>query len=419
MEPGELSDQGTSGQTRAGRLGALARRAAPLLAAGIVGGGVAVGVGAAVGLDGGTTTVVREVAAAETSSREPASSPAVGEPDGELSVQEIYERSAPGVVQITAVSEVEAFDPFDPFGPQSRQQRALGSGFVIDKSGHIVTNYHVVEGAEEVDVSFSGGESVRAQVVGVDPSTDLAVLKVDTESRALTPLPLGDSDTVAVGDPVVAIGNPFGLERTVTAGIVSAIQRQITAPDGFTIDNVIQTDAQINRGNSGGPLLDARGEVIGVNSQIETGGAGGNVGIGFAVPINTVREVATQLIETGRVEHAFLGVEVQTITPEIADTFRLPVDEGVLVAAVRPDSPADQAGLRGGDTTATVNGQTWILGGDVITSVDGRAVTDAEELRRIVLAKRPGDTIALEVARDTETLTISVELGRRPATPTG
>ena len=282
----------------------------------------------------------------ETASPDSAAAPS-SQADGQnLTVQEIYRRAGPGVVQIIAGSAASADGSFSPFGPQGRT--ALGSGFVIDRTGHIVTNYHVVEGAEEVAVNFSSGdEQVPATVVGVDPSTDLAVLKVDVSGSALTPLPLGDSDGVEVGDPVVAIGNPFGLERTVTAGIVSALQREITAPNGFTIDHAIQTDASINHGNSGGPLLDAQGEVIGVNSQIQSGGVDGNVGIGFAVPVNTVRQIASQLIETGKVERAFLGIEMQTITPELAGSFRLAVDHGVLISAVRPGSPAEKAGLAG------------------------------------------------------------------------
>jgi S1-C subfamily serine protease len=225
---------------------------------------------------------------------------------------------------------------------------------------------------------------------------------------------------VQVGDPVVAIGNPFGLERTVTAGIVSALQREIQSPNGFDIDQVIQTDAQINGGNSGGPLLNAQGEVIGVNSQIETGGTGlGNVGIGFAIPVNTVREVAAQLIETGKVERAFLGIEMQTISEEAARELRLPVDAGVLVATVRPGSPAAEADLRGGETTAVVNGETWVLGGDVIVKADGEPIANADQLRDVVLSKRPGDELTLEINRDGETLTLTVELGSQPATPSG
>ena len=395
------------------RLSQLFRRGAPLLAAGVLGAGIAVGVGAAIGTGDGTTTIVQQVGSGAAAQVQPAAFAADGE---SLSVQEIYRRSGPGVVQITAVSNAGGVSPFG----QQGGQRALGSGFVIDKAGHILTNFHVVQGAEQVSVNFSDQNSpVPATIVGVDPSTDLAVIKVDVPATALTPLPLGDSNQVQVGDPVVAIGNPFGLDRTVTAGIVSALQRHITAPNGFAIDHVIQTDAAINHGNSGGPLLDARGEVIGVNSQIQSGGVDGNVGIGFAVPVDTVKEVASQLIETGKVEHAFLGIEMQTITPEAARDFRLPTDQGILIATVRPGSPAEKAGLRGGSTTAILGGETWLLGGDVITRADGQAVTGAGQLRDIVLSRKPGDTLTLEVHRDGKTLTVSVELGRRPATPTG
>src|ERR671929_1282700 len=209
---------------------------------------------------------------------------------------------------------------------------ALGSGFVIDKAGHIITNDHVVEGARSVDVSFSNNESMRARIVGVDPSTDVAVLQVDAHSRALTPLALGNSDAVRVGDSVVAIGNPFGYDRTVTSGIVSALQRQITAPDGFSIDDVIQTDAPINPGNSGGPLIDARGRVIGINSQIATGGGGsdGSVGIGFAIPSNTAAREIPQLERSGHVAHPFLGVSPTALTAQIARALTLPVQRGAL-----------------------------------------------------------------------------------------
>src|ERR671918_3088645 len=256
-------------------------RGAALLFAGLLGGAAAVGIGAAVGSDDdGSTTVLSTVAG-----NQPASTRFQTDEEAGKSVQEIYEQAGPGVVQVSSTS-VDSSDPF--FGPQEASK--LGSGFVIDKSGRIVTNYHVIEGAQEVQVNFSGDDRVPARVVGSDPSTDLAVLEIDAQARALTPLPLGNSDAVRVGDAVVAIGNPFGLERTVTAGIVSALQRQIQAPDGFTIDKAIQTDAPINQGNSGGPLLNSRGQVIGVNSQIQSE-SGGNVGIGFAVPINTVKQV--------------------------------------------------------------------------------------------------------------------------------
>ena len=200
---------------------------------------------------------------------------------------------------------------------------------MLDKEGHIVTNFHVIDGATSIEVRFSNDDTLKATLVGSDPSTDVALLKVDASARALTPLALADSDRLEVGDAVVAIGNPFGLERTVTTGIVSALQRAVKAPNGYSIDHVIQTDAPINHGNSGGPLLNTRGDVIGINSQIETGGAGdGNVGIGFAVPSNTVKSVVGQLLASGKVEHAYLGVSAVEITPDIANSFRLPVAQG-------------------------------------------------------------------------------------------
>ena len=283
-----------------------------LFVAALVGGGAAVAIGAAIDSgEGGTTTVFNPVASAADSS-----GPIQADSDDSLTVQEIYQHAGPGVLQVTSTS-VDSSDPF--FGPQARV--SLGSGFVIDKDGYIVTNYHVIESARQIEVNFSGDDRVQATIVGVDPSTDLALLKISAQARALTPLPLGDSDAVRVGDAVVAIGNPFGLERTVTAGIVSALQREITAPNGYTIDKVIQTDAGINQGNSGGPLLNARGEVIGVNSQIEPGNTGtGNPGIGFAVPSATLREVVSQIREGGKVEHAYLGVFTQPIDEVLART---------------------------------------------------------------------------------------------------
>ncbi len=393
------------------------RNGAALVASGAIGAGIAIGVGAAVWSDGGTTTIIEQTAAATpaaTEKSQPASFSATG---SNLSIQEIYRRAGPGVVQIVAsTTRGSSTDPLD----QQGSQRALGSGFVISKTGHIVTNYHVVQNAEEIEVNFSGGDRVKASLVGVDPSTDLAVLKVDMPADALTPLVLADSDKVQVGDAVVAIGNPFGLDRTVTSGIVSAVQRSITSPNDFQIDHVIQTDAAINHGNSGGPLLNGQGEVIGVNSQIETGGyAEGNVGVGFAVPSNTVKDVVSQLIETGKVERAFLGIEMQTISADSAESLRLPVSTGVLVATVRPGSPADEAGLQGGTSSAVVDGQTWVLGGDVIVKADGKAIENSDQLRDIVLAKKPDDTLTLEINRDGKIVSLSVKLGRQPITPTG
>jgi S1-C subfamily serine protease len=390
------------------------RTVAAVGAAALVGGGVALG-GAALFGDLGGKTVVHEVV--QPSSRAPAAFAKQGD---RLTINQIYSRNAPGVVQITAITvrQVQP-DPFfgNPFGSPGRQtEQALGSGFVLDKAGHIITNYHVVRGASRVEVSFSNNEQVKAHVVGSDPSTDIAVLQVDAHSRALTPLQLGNSDSVRVGDSVVAIGNPFGLDRSITAGIVSALQRPIQAPNGFTTDHVIQTDAALNHGNSGGPLLNAQGQVIGVNAQIQTGGTSdGNVGIGFAIPINTVRTVVAQLIAHGKVAHAFLGITAQPIDPDIARLFHLPVKRGLLVDTVEAGSGAAAAGLRASTNKVTVSGETWPLGGDIIVSVDGVSTPSVERLRDAVAAKNPGDTIKLGILRNTKHKTLTVKLGRQPA----
>ena len=289
---------------------------------------------------------------------------------------------------------------------------------MIDKAGHIVTNYHVVQGAQRVQVSFSNNERLAAQVVGRDPATDVAVLQVKAQSRALTPLELGNSDAVRVGDSVVAIGNPLGEDRSITSGIVSALQRRIFAPNGAPIDNVIQTDAALNHGNSGGPLLNTRGKVIGVNSQIQTAdGSGGNIGIGFAIPINTVKNVAAQLIAKGVVEHPFVGLSARAITPHVAALFRLPVKSGLLVGKVCKSSGAADAGVRGARQEVTLAGVTWPLGGDIIVKVDSLRVTSLDQLRTIVADKKPGDSVELELYRSTSTLDVKVKLGRQPSTP--
>jgi S1-C subfamily serine protease len=392
------------------------------LAAAVAGAGLALG-GAALlgGLDGDTTTIREIEAPVSAAQTAVAASSATTFAGKALSIAEIYRRDAPGVVQITATSEVRVpADPFDPFPTPGRERRqALGSGFVIDKAGHIVTNFHVVDGAQNVEVGFSNNQSLKARIVGTDPTTDVALLKVDATSRALTPLPLGDSDTVRVGDPVVAIGNPFGLERSITAGIVSALQRQITSPNFATIDHVIQTDAAINRGNSGGPLLDRSGRVIGVNSQIETGGSVqlGNVGVGFAVPINTVKDVVGQLKQNGRVDRPFIGVGVRALTPQLARTFRLPVQRGLLVENVQSGSGAAKAGIKAGKTDVVVAGESYRLGGDVIVKADGVTVASLPRLRDVLAGKKPGDKLELELVRNGKHQTIEVELGRQPSTP--
>jgi S1-C subfamily serine protease len=392
----------------------LAIPAAGLLLAAVLGAAVALAGAAVFGAFDKSTTIQRIEQAAPT----PVA--AAFQRGKALSINEIYRRSSPGVVQITSRNVVEQVDPFGFGLPEQRTEEALGSGFVIDKGGHIVTNYHVVRNAQNVQVSFSNRDSMKARVIGVDPSTDIAVLQVDARSRALTPLPLGNSDVARVGDSVVAIGNPFGLDRSITAGIVSALQRSITAPNDYPIDHVIQTDAQINKGNSGGPLLNARGQVIGVNAQIETGGTSeGNVGIGFAIPINTVKTVVAELIKNGKVQHAQIGIQARDITPEIAKLFRLPSSHGLLVAQVEPGSGAAAAGLRAGDQHVVVGGETYTLGGDLIVEADGRSLSTIDDLRDVVTSKKPGDTVSLEIYRGDKKMNIDVKLGRQRSSPQG
>jgi S1-C subfamily serine protease len=360
--------------------------------------------------DGGSTTTIAAPAVAPISVKD----------DGDSNlVNEIYRRDGKGVAFIEASSKAEAPSDFNPFGPPEEGEgggTATGSGFLIDTEGHIITNSHVVEGASKVRVTLGADEtSHEAEVVGTDPATDVALLKVDLPVDQLHPLALGDSSEVQVGDPVVAIGNPFGLDRTVTAGIVSALQRQIQAPDGFSISHAIQTDAAINPGNSGGPLIDATGSVIGINSQIQTGGGNGNVGIGFAVPINTARDVVEQLKRDGEVEHAFIGINGGGVTPAIAKALKLPVDKGVLVNEVVEDSPAEKAGIEGGDTEATIEGAQVNLGGDIVTEVDGEPIESMEEVIDKVNAAKPGEKMELTLLRgDDEEKTVTVTLGVRP-----
>ncbi len=338
--------------------------------------------------------------------------------DGNL-VNQIYRRDGQGVAFIQASKPPEESSGINPFGEPEPEGGgvATGSGFLIDTEGHIVTNSHVVAGASKVQVTLGSNETSHdAEIVGTDPATDVALLKVDVSADQLHPLALGDSSKVQVGDPVVAIGNPFGLNRTVTSGIVSALQRQIQAPNGFSISHVIQTDAAINPGNSGGPLIDASGRVIGINSQIQSSGGGGNVGIGFAVPINTARDVVGQIEQNGKVEHAYIGITGGSVTPAIADALKLQTDKGVLVNEVIEDGPADKAGIRAGETEATIEGAKVRLGGDVITEIDGDPVTSMEDVIDAVDAAEPGDEMEMTVVRDDgEEKTVTVTLGVRPA----
>jgi S1-C subfamily serine protease len=305
-----------------------------------------------------------------------------------FTAHDIYLHDSPGVVFVRAQVVQSVEDPFNLY-PQQQRSVSTGSGFLIDSDGRILTNYHVIGGADNVSVQFEGRVTREAKVVGSDANNDLAVLKVDMNGVNVKPLPLGDSTTVSVGDPTLAIGNPFGLDRTLTSGIVSALQRQIQAPNGFSIENVIQTDAPINPGNSGGPLLDAAGRVIGINSQIATGGTGtGSVGIGFAVPINTAKEFLPQLESGAKVHFAYFGIRGATAAG------------GVMVQRTVPGGPAAQAGLRAGD---------------VIAAINGRRMSTSEELNGAVAAHKPGETIIVTVVRGKASQNVKLTLGSRPA----
>jgi S1-C subfamily serine protease len=335
---------------------------------------------------------------------------------GANTVDQIYRRDGQGVAFIEAEQPASEPSPFEPFGAPQGGGTATGSGFVIDTDGHLITNNHVVEGATSIRVKLGSSEATHpAEVVGADPATDVALLKVDAPADQLHPLALGDSSQVRVGDPVVAIGNPFGLDRTVTSGIVSALQRQIQAPNGFSISHVIQTDAAINPGNSGGPLIDAAGKVIGINSQIQTGGGNGNVGIGFAIPIDTAREVVTQLKENGKVEHAYLGISGTSISADLARAVNLPVKKGILVQEVIAGGPADKAGIEGGTTSATIEGAEFRLGGDILIEIAGKPIASMNDVIDLVNAAKPGDTLDFTLLRGGSRKTVTVTLGDRPS----
>jgi len=329
---------------------------------------------------------------------------------------EIYDTYSRGVVEVVAT--FSGTQSWGPYGPSSGSPRALGTGFVVSEDGYILTNAHVVSEngtlAETVTVSFKDEGKVAATIVGADDSSDVALLKIDpAEVTGLTVLPLGDSDALRVGEPVVAIGNPLGYDFTLTTGVISALDRELQSPNGSIIPNGIQTDAAINSGNSGGPLIDSSGQVIGINEQIATQ-SGGNEGLGFAVPINTAIRAMDQLKENGEVTYAWLGIGGQTVTAEVAEMFDLGVRAGALIEQVVPGGPADEAGLRGGGRTADVQGQDYVIGGDIITSIDGTEITGYDDLVAYLAEKRPGDTVAVTLVRDGQTQEVEVTLGERP-----
>jgi S1-C subfamily serine protease len=340
--------------------------------------------------------------------------------EGAFDAAAVYGAAAPGVVTVHEVLGSTTGSILGGGGGQGQ-----GSGFVISSEGEILTNAHVVTDASEagvggpineareVYVQFADRNQVEAEIVGFDPFADVALLRVEPEGLDLNPLPLGSMDEVDVGDPVAAIGSPFGQDQSLSVGVVSATERSIRGLSRFPIEGAIQTDAAINPGNSGGPLLDANGEVIGIDQQINTS-SGGNEGVGFAVPIDVVSRSLEQLREDGEVSYAYIGVTTQDLYPQLADRLGLDADSGALIARVIEGGPADDAGLRGGSETIEFQGQRVDAGGDVITAVNGERITSSQDLPRLISLLNPGDEVTLDVIRDGESAEIKVTLGERP-----
>jgi len=316
----------------------------------------------------------------------------------------IYKQAAPSVANI--VTRMVQYDIF----MEAMPVEGAGSGFLIDTAGHILTNYHVVEGAQTIEVTLGDQSRYKARYIGADQRNDIALIQIDPKGRKLTPLPLGDSRNLQVGQRVLAIGNPFGFQSTLTTGIVSSLGRTVQTSDTTFIDEAIQTDAAINRGNSGGPLLNSRGEVIGINSAIYSP-SGTTAGIGFAIPINTARRVANDLITQGRVRRATLGIAGRPLWPDLADALNLGVDQGILIENVTSGGPAAQAGIRGGTRTVLVGLWQLRIGGDVLVAVNGNPVANQMDLNLLLNRAQPGDTITLTVVRNGKKLDVPVKLG--------
>ncbi|MDD5724460.1 MAG: trypsin-like peptidase domain-containing protein, partial [Syntrophales bacterium] len=319
----------------------------------------------------------------------------------------VYNQVAPSVVNVSSV--VMELDFF--LNPVPKQ--GSGSGIIIDDRGYVLTNHHVIMEAQSVQVTLSDGSSYPAKLIGSDPDSDLAVIKIAAPKSKLKSIRLGDSDKLRVGQKVLAIGNPFGLKETLTTGIISSIGRSIRAPSGLLIEDMIQTDASINPGNSGGPLLNSDGELIGINSAIFTP-SGGSVGIGFAIPVNTARKVFPQLMARGYVEYPWLGAGLQTLRPSLAEALKLPVRYGVMLAEVVKDGPADRAGLRGATRQVRLGNTIVAIGGDIILQIDGKKVASGDVLIRYLREKKPGDRVLLTVLRGSKTINVPLTLGKRP-----
>jgi S1-C subfamily serine protease len=327
-------------------------------------------------------------------------------PDEEINIR-VYRAASPAVVNITTTAM--AYDFF--LNPVPKE--GTGSGAIIDRSGHILTNFHVIEGARRLEVTLADGSKWPARPVGADPSNDLAVIKTDAPAEKLTVIPLGDSSKLIVGQKVLVIGNPFGLDRTLTVGIVSSLGRSIRAENGRLIRGIIQTDAAINPGNSGGPLLNSSGEIVGVSTAIFSP-SGGSVGVGFAVAINTAKRIIPDLINRGYVARPYLGIAGHEVFPALAQALRLPVKEGIMVVEVTPGSPAQRAGIRGADRAVQVGNMIVRVGGDIITEVDQAKVRTFEELSDFIDTKRPGDTVTLTFHRQGKLNIVEVRLRERP-----
>lgn len=327
-------------------------------------------------------------------------------PDEEINIR-VYRAASPAVVNITTTAVT--YDFF--LNPVPKE--GTGSGAIIDRSGHILTNFHVIDDARRLEVTLADGSKWPGRPVGADPSNDLAVIKIEAPAEKLAILPLGDSSRLVVGQKVLVIGNPFGFERTLTVGIVSSLGRSIRADNGRLIRGIIQTDAAINPGNSGGPLLNSSGEVIGVSTAIFSP-SGGSVGVGFAVPINTAKRLIPELITRGYVARPYLGITGHEVIPALAQALRLPVKEGIMVIDVTPGSPAQRAGIRGGDRAVQVGNMIVRVGGDIITEVNHVKVRTFEELSDFIDAKRPGDTLTLTYNRQGKFTVVEVRLRERP-----
>jgi S1-C subfamily serine protease len=319
----------------------------------------------------------------------------------------VYEKVADGVVNITSIAvQMDFF--FNVFPTQGS-----GSGSIIDTKGHILTNHHVVADAKKLEVTLADGSKWPAKLIGSDPDSDLAVINIDAPKEKLKVIPMGDSKNLKIGQKVLAIGNPFGLERTLTTGIVSSLGRSIRSEVGTLMEDIIQTDAAINPGNSGGPLLNSEGEIIGINSAIISP-SGGSVGIGFAIPVNTAKRVAPELIAKGYVSYPWIGATIQTLIPEIAKFLKIKVERGAMIAEVVEGGPADKAGLKGGNQRVQIGNMIVIVGGDIVVKADQHDVRTNDELIRYIREKKPGDTILLNVFRKEKFEEVKVTLGERP-----